>query len=55
MPYNGSSHVLRVDSSAAVEHATTQEEVLIVLGQSSLFFTGGGTMEAEEGRGRDRS
>lgn len=50
--YNSTSHVLRVDSSAAIEHATSQEEVLIVLSEPFLFFPGGGTIEGEEGKDR---
>lgn len=53
--YNSSSHVLRVDSTAAIRHAATREEVhVVVVSEPFLFFPGGGTMEGDEGRWRRR-
>lgn len=53
--YNSSSHVLRVDSTAAIGHAAAREEVhVVVVSEPFLFFPGGGTMEGDEGRWRRR-
>lgn len=53
--YNSSSHVLHTDSLAAVEHATSQEEVHIVGSEPFLLFPSRWTMDGEGGRsGRER-
>lgn len=54
--YNSSSHVLRTDSLAAVEHATSQEEVHIVGSKPFLLFPSRWTMDGEGGGvgGRER-
>lgn len=54
--YNSSSHVLHADSLAAVEQATSQEEVHIVGSEPFLLSPGRWTMDGEGGGvgGRER-
>lgn len=42
---------LRAFLGHAIQHAASQEEVLIVLSERFHVFPGRGTMKAEEGRG----